>query len=71
MKHESSSLDGSKHTFLSPDVSEEEDSFLSQPFPTLRQVLESIDEHTGFNIEIKYPMYFKVIHFCSFIFDVF
>ena len=27
-----------------------------QPFPTLKRVFESVDKHTGFNIEVKYPM---------------
>ena len=27
-----------------------------QPFPTLKRVFESVDIHTGFNIEVKYPM---------------
>lgn len=26
-----------------------------QPFPTLQNVFESVDIHTGFNIEVKYP----------------
>lgn len=30
-----------------------------QPFPTLRRCFESVDEHTGFNIEIKYPQTIK------------
>ena len=31
-----------------------------QPFPTLKRCLETVDEHTGFNIEIKYPQMMKV-----------
>ena len=27
-----------------------------QPFPTLKRVFEVVDPHTGFNIEIKYPL---------------
>lgn len=27
-----------------------------QPFPTLEQVFETVDRHTGFNIEVKYPL---------------
>jgi hypothetical protein len=31
-----------------------------QPFPTLRQALDSLDPHVGFNIEIKWTMQLKV-----------
>lgn len=31
-----------------------------QPFPTLKQVLEVIDPHIGFNIELKWTMQLKV-----------
>ena len=31
-----------------------------QPFPTLKQVLEVLDPHVGFNIEIKWTMQLKV-----------
>lgn len=31
-----------------------------QPFPTLQQVLEALDPHVGFNIEIKWTMQLKV-----------
>ena len=27
-----------------------------QPFPTLKRAFEAVDIHTGFNIEVKYPM---------------
>ncbi|XP_023931812.1 glycerophosphocholine phosphodiesterase GPCPD1-like [Lingula anatina] len=27
-----------------------------QPFPTLQQLFETLDEHIGFNIEVKYAM---------------
>jgi len=36
-----------------------------QPFPTLQQVLEVIDPHVGFNIEIKWTMQLKVISLLS------
>ena len=36
-----------------------------QPFPTLKRVFESVDIHTGFNIEVKYPMK-KVVSHCLF-----
>ena len=32
-----------------------------QPFPSLRQCFEQIDEVAGFNIEIKYPMLMEVL----------
>ncbi|XP_074655941.1 glycerophosphocholine phosphodiesterase GPCPD1-like isoform X2 [Tubulanus polymorphus] len=35
---------------------EDEDPLEHQPFPTLQTCLEQIDPHTGFNVEIKYPM---------------
>ncbi|VDI31140.1 glycerophosphocholine phosphodiesterase GPCPD1 [Mytilus galloprovincialis] len=28
----------------------------TQPFPTLKQCFEDVDEHVGFNVEVKYPM---------------
>lgn len=28
----------------------------NQPFPTLEQVLESVDGKCDFNVEVKYPM---------------
>ncbi|PAV55975.1 hypothetical protein WR25_25443 [Diploscapter pachys] len=31
------------------------------PFPTLAQALQTVDQNVGFNIEIKYPMYMKVV----------
>jgi hypothetical protein len=31
-----------------------------QPFPTLRQALDCIDPHVGFNIEVKWTMQLKV-----------
>ena len=31
-----------------------------QPFPTLRQALDSLDPHVGFNVEIKWTMQRKV-----------
>lgn len=31
-----------------------------QPFPTLQSVLEALDPHVGFNIEIKWTMQLKV-----------
>jgi Glycerophosphoryl diester phosphodiesterase family len=30
-----------------------------QPFPTLKAALEKLDEHVGFNIEIKWTMQLK------------
>ena len=27
-----------------------------QPFPTLKRVFEGVELHTGFNVEIKYPL---------------
>lgn len=30
-----------------------------QPFPTLQQILETLEPHTGFNIEIKWTMQLK------------
>ncbi|GFO17751.1 glycerophosphocholine phosphodiesterase gpcpd1 [Plakobranchus ocellatus] len=33
----------------------EEDSLRHDPFPTLEEVLKSVDESLGFNVEIKYP----------------
>jgi len=33
-----------------------------QPFPSLQQVFETVDMHTGFNIEIKYPQKKMVSH---------
>ena len=38
-----------------------------QPFPTLKGVFESVDKHTGFNIEVKYPMKKLVSLFISII----
>ena len=32
----------------------------NNPFPALETVFKTVDEHTGFNIEIKYPMLMKV-----------
>ena len=31
-----------------------------QPFPSLRQCFEQIDDIAGFNIEVKYPMLMEV-----------
>lgn len=31
-----------------------------RPFPTLAEALLRVDEHTGFNVELKYPMRLKV-----------
>lgn len=28
----------------------------SQPFPTLKRCFEAVDQHVGFNIEVKYPL---------------
>ncbi|XP_052093799.1 glycerophosphocholine phosphodiesterase GPCPD1-like [Mytilus californianus] len=28
----------------------------THPFPTLKQCFEDVDEHVGFNVEVKYPM---------------
>ncbi|CAC5407430.1 GPCPD1 [Mytilus coruscus] len=28
----------------------------TQPFPTLKRCFEDVDEHVGFNVEVKYPM---------------
>ena len=33
-----------------------------QPFPSLATVFQSVDHHTGFNIEIKYPQTKIVSH---------
>jgi len=43
-----------------------------QPFPTLKLALEKLDEHVGFNIEIKWTMQLKVhIKFkCSFVITI-
>ena len=30
-----------------------------QPFPRLEVALQNLDEHTGFNIEVKYPLAYK------------
>lgn len=30
-----------------------------QPFPSLEVALKNLDEHTGFNIEVKYPLPYK------------
>jgi glycerophosphocholine phosphodiesterase GPCPD1 len=30
-----------------------------RPFPTLVETLERVDSHTGFNVELKYPMKLK------------
>lgn len=38
---------------------EDDDPQLHEPFPTLESVLEIIDQHVGFNIEIKWPMRLK------------
>ena len=27
-----------------------------QPFPTLERLFDAVDKHTGFNVEIKYPL---------------
>ena len=32
------------------------------PFPRLVDVLEKVDHHVGFNVEIKYPMKMAVRH---------
>ena len=47
--------------FVSDDIhSEDLDPEDLQPFPTLKRCFEAVDQHTGFNIEIKYPQSFKV-----------
>ncbi|PSN43442.1 hypothetical protein C0J52_02644 [Blattella germanica] len=47
-----------------------EESEEHQPFPTLRQALDSLDPHVGFNVEIKWTMQLKVRQ-CSDSFNVF
>ncbi|XP_077986721.1 glycerophosphocholine phosphodiesterase GPCPD1-like isoform X2 [Glandiceps talaboti] len=42
------------HQHTTPEQEEEEDSDF-QPFPTLKQVLEKVPKHVGFDLEIKYP----------------
>lgn len=39
---------------------EEGTEYDTNPFPHLRQVLDAVSPHVGFNIEIKYPMKMKV-----------
>lgn len=34
-----------------------------QPFPTLQTVLQELEQHVGFNIEIKWTMQLKVRRF--------
>ncbi|XP_013781830.1 glycerophosphocholine phosphodiesterase GPCPD1-like [Limulus polyphemus] len=45
-----SSKGGHNHDFSEDDTED------NQPFPTLKHVLEAVDQHVGFNVEVKSPM---------------
>lgn len=45
-------VEGRNHEILFFDEDLEE----HQPFPTLEEALKSLDEHVGFNIELKWTM---------------
>ncbi|XP_052093796.1 glycerophosphocholine phosphodiesterase GPCPD1-like isoform X1 [Mytilus californianus] len=39
-----------------PKYEDQLDPFDLQPFPTLERCFDAVDEHVGFNVEVKYPM---------------
>jgi hypothetical protein len=38
-----------------------------QPFPTLERLFDTVDKHTGFNVEVKYPLLKAVSNLLSFL----